>query len=291
MPRNRPSGAPQGPGRAVLGLGEGSPHLRLVAARYGPQAPGLRPCPLIVCAGWLPTCTSAQPPAACRGKRASCGHGRPTGHGPQRGSPHFFEPGVRAGGAMASEPKWEKWRRMDCAPLYKLVALLVRLDPDSIGFEDVDHSLDEKRFRIRDERFIDYLEMAEASVSAGALACRVTNLFHRAGMDEVLMSEFLSWARSKELPIPPELEPLERTGPASTGAAASSQIKGIKEFMKFCEVRGLKFGSERAARAFIETAEIKPIDDHAKKGRRIYDAAAVEPKVLAESERRKNWPK
>ncbi|KFA89970.1 hypothetical protein Q664_31515 [Archangium violaceum Cb vi76] len=196
---------------------------------------------------------------------------------------------------------------MDCAPLYQLVALLIRLDPESIGFEDVDHSWGEKRFRIRDERFrverfLDYLEMAEASVSAGALACRVTNLFHRAGMDEVLMSEFLSWARSKELPIPPELEPPGRTepastgpavssGPASTGAAASSQIKGIKEFMKFCEDRGLEFGSDRAARAFIEKAGIEPIDGHAKKGRRIYDAAAVEPKVLAESERRKNWPK
>ncbi|MCY1081449.1 hypothetical protein [Archangium lansingense] len=192
---------------------------------------------------------------------------------------------------MASEPKWDKWRRMDCAPLYQLVALLIRLDPESIGFEDVEHSWGEKRFRVEDERFLDYLEMAESSVRAGALSCRVTSIFHRAGMDEVLMSEFLNWARSKELPIPPELEPPERTGPTSTGAAASSQIKGIKEFMRFCEVRGLVFGSERAARAFIEKAEIKPIDDHAKKGRRVYDAAAVEPKVLAESERRKNWPK
>lgn len=192
---------------------------------------------------------------------------------------------------MASEPKWEKWRRMDCAPLYKLVALLVRLDPESIGFEDVDHSWGEKRFRVRDERFLDYLELAEASLSAGALACRVTNLFHRAGMDEVLMSEFLSWARSKELPIPPELEPPERTGPASTGAAASSLIEGTKEFMKFCEAHGLVFGSDRAAREFIKKAGIKPIDENAKKGRRVYDAAAIEPKVVAESARRKNRPK
>ena len=57
--------------------------------------------------------------------------------------------------------------------------------------------------------------------------------------------------------------------------------------MTFCEVRGLKFGSERAASEFIKKAGITPIDGHSKKGRRVWDAAAVEPKVIAESERRK----
>jgi hypothetical protein len=187
---------------------------------------------------------------------------------------------------MASEPKWEKWRRMDSARLWQLVALLDRREPDSIviGDESV------LTFHNTGLGFEDILAIAESGVAAGTLSCLDAGSTAHS-MRTVLMSEFLRWAQSKGLSIPPELKPPEGTGPTSTGAAASSQIKGTKEFMKFCEVRGLVFGSERAARAFIENAEIKPIDEHAKKGRRVYDAAAVEPKVLAESARRKNWPK
>lgn len=191
---------------------------------------------------------------------------------------------------------------MDAARLWQLVALLARLNPDSAL-----HWQYGTQFR----EYGKLKALAEGSVSAGLLKC--LTYYQRPDQNQVLMSEFLKWAQSKRLSIPPELAPPERTGPASTGTAASSgpastgttassgpastgavassQIKGIKEFMRFCEVRGLVFGSERAARAFIEKSEIKPIDGHAKKGRRVYDAAAIEPKVLAESERRKNWPR
>ncbi|HYO65154.1 MAG TPA: hypothetical protein VEU33_03645 [Archangium sp.] len=183
---------------------------------------------------------------------------------------------------MASEPKWEKWRRMDCAPLYKLVALLVRLDPDSIGFEDVEHSWDEKRFRIRDERFIDYLEMAEASVSAGALACRVTNLFHRAGMDEVLMSEFLTWARSKKLPIPPELDPVEGTGTAAASASDATSIEGIDGLRELIKaLGGPVLGDPASVRNFAKKAGILRDGDNPKRTKRTWRRAEIEPKLIA----------
>ena len=101
------------------------------------------------------------------------------------------------------------------------------------------------------------------------------------------MSEFLRWAKSKDLPIPPELQPPEGTGPAATGAVASSRIEGYKELMPFCEARGLEFGSERAAHEFLKRAGIKPINGHPKKGRRVWDAAELERAVIAEIERQK----
>lgn len=180
---------------------------------------------------------------------------------------------------------------MDAAQLWQLVALLARLNPDlSLSWPYCPQFKEYGKLKA----------IAEGSVYARQLKC--LTYYQRPDQNHVLMSEFLKWAQSKRLPIPPELKPPERTEPASTGpavssgapstgAAASLQIKGIKEFMRFCEVRGLVFGSERAARAFIEKAGIEPIDGHAKKGRRIYDATTVEPKVLAESERRKNWSK
>jgi hypothetical protein len=188
---------------------------------------------------------------------------------------------------MASEPNWEKWRRMEAAEIWQFVALLDRLDPDSIVTEQ--SYMFSLQFWNASQRFHDIRKIAESAVEAGTLRCLSIGLWDCTSM--VLMSEFLRWAQSREFPIPPELKPPAATGSASTGAAASSQIKGVKAFREFCEARGLVLNSDRAAYAFMDKADIEPIDGHAKKGRRIWDAAAIEPKVNAESERRKTWPK
>jgi hypothetical protein len=184
---------------------------------------------------------------------------------------------------MESEPNWEKWRHMDAALLWKLVALLARCDPDSISTEQPFRS--SPIFHTGGARFRELLQIAESGVIAGTLRCHGIQVQWPA-RNTILMSEFLRWAQSKGLPIPPELKPPEPTGTAPASQATSRRIESYKELMPFCEARGLKFGSERAAHEFLKRAGIKPVNGDSKQGRRVvWDAAEVERAIQQDKNR------
>lgn len=187
---------------------------------------------------------------------------------------------------MAPEPKWETWRLMDCARLYELVALLARVEPDSIRVEDDDDaSWPRKRFLVASERFHDFLRVAESSVNAGTLACLNGGLYWEC-MNEVLMSEFLRWARSKELPIPPELKSAEGTGTAAGSASDATSIEGIdglRDLIK--DLGGPGLGDPAAVRNFAKKAGILRDGDNPRRTKRVWSRTEIEPSLTAVIER------
>ncbi|WP_143177371.1 hypothetical protein [Cystobacter ferrugineus] len=182
---------------------------------------------------------------------------------------------------MASEPKWEKWRLMDCARLYEWVALLARLDPDSIRVDENLYAWSTVHFRVADENFWDLLRIAESSVIAGTLTCHLSSL-ERAGMSEVLMPEFLRWARSKGLTIPPELAPAEGIGTAASAADATSiqGIDGLRDLIN--ALGGPVLGSDPAAvRSFAKKAGVMKDGDNPLRTPRTWSRAEIEPMLKA----------
>ncbi|WNG38762.1 hypothetical protein F0U61_37645 [Archangium violaceum] len=182
---------------------------------------------------------------------------------------------------MAPEPKWETWRRMDCARLYELVALLARVEPDSIEVEYDYESWPQERFLVESERFHDFLRMAESSVSARTLAC-YGGSSARAAMNDFLMSEFSRWALAKELPIPPELKWAGGTSTVASSASDATSIDGIDGLRDLIKaLGGPVLGDAAAVRNFAKKAGILRDGDNPKRTKRTWMRAEIEPMLTA----------
>jgi hypothetical protein len=160
-----------------------------------------------------------------------------------------------------SEPDWEKWTRKDTARLWELAALLAGLDPDSIDAWQTRASADGIEFEPVNEQFNTIFDLAESSHKAGKLkalgqlsAERWRNYFL-----DVEVPEFLRWARSKRLNLPPELAELINKSPADSEDAQAAYLEGWKDICAAMSERVGHSVSERQARRVLEEEGI-PVD-------------------------------
>lgn len=188
---------------------------------------------------------------------------------------------------MEPEPKWETWRRMDCARLYELVALLARVEPDSITYEEYyEEGWLRIRFLTESERFHDILRMAESSVTAGTLSSHNGCITSLAILSNFLMSEFSRWALAKELSIPPELKWAGGTSTAAGSASDATSIEGIDGLRNLIKaLGGPALGDDAAVRSFAKKAGIQRDGDNPKRTKRTWIRAEIEPRLIAAIER------
>jgi len=127
------------------------------------------------------------------------------------------------------------------------------------------------------ESFHRFLRIAISSAHAGKLQCQSSGA--NTSRNSVLMSEFLRWAQSKGLPIPPELKPQEGAGKARADAGTSHHIEGIKGLRDLIAELGLALGDDAAVRSFAKKAGIMQPGDNPSHEKRSWDRAEIEPKL------------
>jgi hypothetical protein len=178
---------------------------------------------------------------------------------------------------MASEPDWDMWRRIDSAPLWQFVALLAGLDPDSI--EPKQDRIEHNEWRGTNEDFHRFLTIAVSSVQAHKLQCQAYG--STPWRNRVLTSEFLRWAQSKEIPIPPEWKPLpEETGDTSAGVVVSTRIEGINGLRVLIKELGLTLGHDAAVRSFAKRAGIMRTGENQQRRRLSWERSEIEPMLI-----------
>jgi len=174
---------------------------------------------------------------------------------------------------------------MECARLYEWVALIAGLDPDSVRAVEERFSPGRIRLQGVDENFKMLLQIAEASMRARTLVHHGNSL-ELPVRSMVLRSVFLTWARSKDLPIPAELTSVDGAGTAAANASDDTTIKGIDGLRAFIiELGGPVIGDPAAVRRFAKKAGVMADGDNPQHLPRSWKRAEIESKLMAAIEK------